>query len=77
MWRPPLQASPQMLSHTVQPTVWCARPSCLNGGGGKISEISTVEGRDPLNVPTEGKAAIGIPLLPDSKNSHGQRMLQT
>ena len=36
-----------------------------------------VEDRDPFNVPTEGKATVGISVLLDSKNPHGQRMLQT
>lgn len=76
MWRPPLQAFP-LHCYRCFLTQCKKNYRCLNGGGGKISEISTVEGRDPINVPTERKAAIGIPLLLDSKNSHGQRMLQT
>lgn len=38
---------------------------------------SYVEDRDPINVPTERKAAVGIQISLNSKNPHGQRMLQT
>jgi len=48
----------------------------LSRGTNSVENNYTEDG-DPIDVPTEGQATVGIPILPDSKNPHGQRMLQT